>query len=57
MTNISYDFFIDFFRFDMLENGDYPSFDEIGHMIQSEFDFESYEESTIAPFMYGYSSY
>lgn len=46
-----------FFRFEMLEFGEYPSFEEVGDLLKKGFNFELYEEGTIIPEMYGYSSF
>lgn len=40
----------------MLENGQYPSFEEVCDFMEKGFDFELYEESSIVEEMFGYSS-
>lgn len=44
------------FRFDMLENGEYPSFAEICHFETQGYNFAFYEQSIITPRMLGYTT-
>lgn len=44
------------FRFERLENGKYPSLDEIKHMEEEGFNFWNYEFTIINPELYGYET-
>lgn len=45
-----------FISFNMLENGEYPSFADIGHFLSEGYDFALYEQSIINPKTIGYST-
>lgn len=44
------------FRFELLENGIYPSFDDIKELKEWGFDFLAFENTIIIPEMYGYET-